>query len=643
MVRIMANQIHYEIAAIGFLLATLVAFCIQKRLRTYRNFIFQILLILAVLVASFDVLGEVWMATGNNSGAFVSVCIYMTYLVLLMTYCVIFSTYILSVIQKLYIILEHKWLNIPYIIGAVACATNPWTHLVCSMNSQGIWLKGILYYPVFIICMVYVLFPIFLVIKKSAGASRKEKVWIYSATLLSFLEVIMQAVNTRSNLLSHTVNCMVVFLGFLFLQNSDYYLDEVTGFFKMHGFEEVARERMIYHKHSSYLVIRIMNYTAMTELYEDFRLTQIQGEMAKFMRKECGKKDFYHIAASTFAVVSSSRQESEDIHRILREKMPKVWRFDGEEFVHDYTYYLVETPEECNSLEELSQRISYARSDHAGHHKPGELIRLTHDTVKIAEEKQRVAELIEEAIMDNSIDIYFQPIFSLEKNRVTSIEVLARLKDKDKKFVNPEFFIHVAEENRTILQLGEQIYRKACIFAKQNHIFDLGIDDININLSPVQCCHEELAVDLIRIAGEYDIPMSRMHLEITESDIMDKDEIMMTLESLRSSGAKIALDDFGTGYSSMTSIINLPIDYVKIDKSLVWSYGRGENRYLNQLVPMIHSEGKRIISEGIETQEHIDIFRRLGGDFLQGYYYSKPLPEQEFIQYLKKANHIEEA
>ena len=84
--------------------------------------------------------------------------------------------------------------------------------------------------------------------------------------------------------------------------------------------------------------------------------------------------------------------------------------------------------------------------------------------------------------------------------------------------------------------------------------------------------------------------------------------------------------------------MSLPVDYVKIDKSLVWSYGRGENKYLDQLVPMIHAEGKRIISEGIETQEHIDIFKRLQGDFLQGYFYSKPLPEREFLQYLRKAN-----
>jgi EAL domain-containing protein (putative c-di-GMP-specific phosphodiesterase class I) len=258
----------------------------------------------------------------------------------------------------------------------------------------------------------------------------------------------------------------------------------------------------------------------------------------------------------------------------------------------------------------------------------------------MAEDKQKVAELVEQAIMDNSIEIYFQPIYSLEKGRVTSLEVLSRLKDKDKNFINPEFFIHVAEENGDILKLGEQIYRKACIFATQNRIFDMGIEDININLSPVQCCYEELAADLIRIAGEYDIPMSRMHLEITESGIMDKTEIRDTLDTLRSSGAKIALDDFGTGYSNISSIVSLPVDFVKIDKSLVWSYGRGENKYLDQLVPMIHAEGKRIISEGIETQEHIDIFKRLHGDFLQGYFYSKPLPEQEFIQYLITTNNV---
>lgn len=637
----MTFQIHYEVAAMGFLLTTIAAFFRQKHLKSYRNMLFGVMLLLVVLADYFDVAAAYVISETNGTSMALKQVLSILHLIAYSMYCVTYFAYVLVIAQKLDYLMNHRFrLYLPYALGVVACITTPWTGLVFYFNDQGIFTRGILFPAIYAISLFYLLTPVFFARRAVYRLRRYEKIWVYGTPILVLAGNVVQNFFLPDVLLMNFIHCLVVFLGFLFLQNSDYYLDEITGFFKMHGFEAVAMERMAYGKKCSYLFIRITNYNAMTEMYEDFRLTQIQAEMAKFMVRECGKKEFYHIAASTFAVVSADRQELEEVYRILRDKLPKVWHFDGEEFVHDYSYYILETPEECDSVEELFQRVAYARSDHKSHHKPGELIPLSHKAVALAEEKQRVAELVEEAIMDNSIEIYFQPIFSMEKKRITSLEVLARLKDRDKKFINPEFFIHVAEENRTILQLGEQIYRKACIFATQNRIFDMGIDDININLSPVQCCHEELAENLIKIAGEYGIPMSRMHLEITESGIMDRDEIMNTLQVLRSSGAKIALDDFGTGYSSMTSIVNLPVDFVKIDKSLVWSYGKGENSYLNQLVPMIHSEGKRIISEGIETQEHIDIFNQLGGDFLQGYFYSKPLEEHDFIKYLKEVNGI---
>ena len=124
-------------------------------------------------------------------------------------------------------------------------------------------------------------------------------------------------------------------------------------------------------------------------------------------------------------------------------------------------------------------------------------------------------------------------------------------------------------------------------------------------------------------------------MEITESALNNREDIQETLEKLSDAGAQIALDDFGTGYSNLTSISLLPIDYVKIDKSLVWSYCEGKNQFLNELIPMIHDEGKKIIAEGIETEEHIEVFRRWKGEYLQGYYYSKPLPGPEFIRFLQ--------
>ena len=125
---------------------------------------------------------------------------------------------------------------------------------------------------------------------------------------------------------------------------------------------------------------------------------------------------------------------------------------------------------------------------------------------------------------------------------------------------------------------------------------------MNVNISPGQCQYERLTEDFVEIAAEYDIPVERIHLEITESEFQDPQAVERTLDRLRKFGMQVALDDFGTGCSTLLSILELPIDYVKIDKSLVWSYGEGGNQFLDDLMPVIKNEGKKVIAEGIEDR-----------------------------------------
>ena len=326
----------------------------------------------------------------------------------------------------------------------------------------------------------------------------------------------------------------------------------------------------------------------------------------------------------------------------IRENLEHTWNIENTLVNHEYCFYEVTYPEYGTDYDEIVQKIHYARSDHESHHKIEELVHLKEGSVQEAAEKQEVSHLIEEAIMDNTLEIHFQPIFSFEQGTITSLEVLARLKNKNREYIDPEYFIRVAEENHTIIELGLQVFRKACMFASRNHIFEMGIENISINLSPAQCRYEHLTEELVEIASQYQMPMERIHLEITESEFVDKKAVEETLHRLKETGAKVALDDFGTGFSTLSNIMDLPVDFVKIDKSLIWSFAEGKNQFLNDLMPMIKAEGKQIVAEGIESAEHIDIIKRLQGDYLQGYYYSKPLPEEEVLRYLKRFNLSEE-
>ena len=384
------------------------------------------------------------------------------------------------------------------------------------------------------------------------------------------------------------------------------------------------------------MVIRVRNFNSLQRVYGENVLREIQKRMFQVIENDFQVEELYHISLSSFGLIFDCPEHLRMAYRQLNEKLPVSWDINGEMVNHEYNFYQLTYPDDCDDFDELIKRIHYARTDHENHHEPGALIRLNHDTVEEAEAKRKVASLVEEAVMDHAIELNFQPIYSLKEKRITSLEVLARLKDEEKQYINPEFFIHVAEENHTIIPLGEQIFEKACCFASQNHIFERGIEDININLSPGQCRYEKLTESLTEIAKKYGIPMQKIHLEITESEFTDAAAVEKTLTRLKQTGARVALDDFGTGYSTLANILELPVDFVKIDKSLLWSYAEGKNQFLNDLMPMIKADGKRIIVEGVETEEHVEIIKNLHGDFMQGYFFSKPLPEMDFLRFVRK-------
>jgi EAL domain-containing protein (putative c-di-GMP-specific phosphodiesterase class I) len=192
----------------------------------------------------------------------------------------------------------------------------------------------------------------------------------------------------------------------------------------------------------------------------------------------------------------------------------------------------------------------------------------------------------------------------------------------------------VAEKNGDIMEIGRQVFEKTCIFLKTVDTKKLGIDFININLSPIQCMSHSLLRELSEIAGRHGIPMSMFDFEITESLVEDYDMIQMQIQGLQSMGAELSLDDFGTGASNLTSLMKLPIHVVKIDMLFTRSFFDGKAPFLPDLIRLFQHSNMEIVVEGIETKEMMDTMIKLGCDYEQGFYFSKPLPPEEFKAFM---------
>jgi EAL domain-containing protein (putative c-di-GMP-specific phosphodiesterase class I) len=239
----------------------------------------------------------------------------------------------------------------------------------------------------------------------------------------------------------------------------------------------------------------------------------------------------------------------------------------------------------------------------------------------------------------------YQPIYDIKSNCFASAEALVRLSyTGDFGFISPEEYIPIAEKNGLISKIGAIVFKKVCRFASVNNISKLGVKYIEVNLSGVQAADSNISVQLKEIMDSYGIGAGFINLEITETALIDYQDILCdNMSKLREIGCTFSMDDFGTGYSNISQLTELNYDIIKIDKSLVWpcfdEYNcniRSSRIVLDNIVSLIQQINAKIVVEGIETKEQFDYMKKLGVDYIQGYYFSKPLKENDYISYLEK-------
>ena len=247
---------------------------------------------------------------------------------------------------------------------------------------------------------------------------------------------------------------------------------------------------------------------------------------------------------------------------------------------------------------------------------------------------------LREALVRNQFHLVYQPQISYRDQRVVGVEALIRWTHPEHGFVPPDQFIPLAEQNGTIIAIGEWVLDQACKQLREWH--DQGFTDLRmaVNLSTVQLHHAELPRVVNNLLQIHRLPPRSLELEVTETGLMeDISTAAQHLLSLRRSGALIAIDDFGTGYSSLSYLKSLPLDKIKIDKSFVQDLLDDDDdaTIVRAIIQLGKSLGMQVIAEGVETAEQESYIISEGCHEGQGYHYSKPLPARELGAYLKQA------
>jgi diguanylate cyclase (GGDEF)-like protein/PAS domain S-box-containing protein len=236
------------------------------------------------------------------------------------------------------------------------------------------------------------------------------------------------------------------------------------------------------------------------------------------------------------------------------------------------------------------------------------------------------------ALENKEFELYYQPQVNLFTGKIEGMEALIRWNNKELGFVSPNDFIPIAEKTGLIVPIGNWVLETAC---KQNKLWidkGLSYNSIAINVSSIQFIKPNFLDNVKAILTQENLPSVFLELEITESLLMDSTEdIINKLNYLRSMGIKIALDDFGTGYSSLNYLRQLPINVLKIDKTFVQEIcDKTEQRLIvDVIINLSHKLGHKVIAEGIETKEQLQLLKDMGCDIGQGYYFSKPVTAEK--------------
>lgn len=289
--------------------------------------------------------------------------------------------------------------------------------------------------------------------------------------------------------------------------------------------------------------------------------------------------------------------------------------------------------------EDLFRFLSFIRSRYSVEN--GKLFRITSEMITKYQEHFTIEQEIADALAEDRVEVFLQPIYANQNQAFTSAEALVRIRKRDGSLLSPGIFIPIAESTRQILELGERVFEKVCQFLTQSEAVELGIHYIEVNLSVIQCEQKDLAKKMIEVVEKYGVNPEWINLEITETGSISARKVLLeNMKVLIDYGFSFSLDDFGKGESNLMYVVDMPVSIVKLDYDMSKAFFRSAKakHVVKAVVGMAHGMDLKLVAEGIETEEEMDGIFGEGIDYIQGYYYSKPLPMKEFVQFLKDNN-----
>lgn len=435
----------------------------------------------------------------------------------------------------------------------------------------------------------------------------------------------------------------LMYIYFFYFENTTEIVDEKTGFFNKRGFRLMSEEYFNGKEEFRIINIGLEGLAYIRNQFGNEYADSVLKNMEEVITQSVNEPVFLFKENDLILLILHNKKE-EVLTNIPAENLSRAWNVNGVNVKIKAKIKILKS-ELIKDKKDVFPILHFITSPKFNEKETEDIIWINEDILKKEEREQKILTLLQHAIVNDGFDVFYQPIFDAKSGSFASAEALVRLKDTQTVgFVSPEEFITIAEENGIIKQIGHLVFRNVCKMLSDEKLLEKGIHYIEVNLSAKEAIDGQVADGLVEEMEKYHLPLGCINLEVTETaSVTSKNMLQDNMKKLREKKFTFSMDDFGTGYSNLAQIAELGYDIIKLDKSLIWPCfeGNGSNAMiiLKNIIMMIYELGMTIVAEGIETEEQADQLIEFGVMLHQGYFYSKPLPEKEFISFIQEKNH----
>ena len=362
----------------------------------------------------------------------------------------------------------------------------------------------------------------------------------------------------------------------------------------------------------------------------------VEKRVAAYLESVYVKHHIYKIGRRTYVLIlfNKSDEETLSLAETICKRFDKPWQLADTLVLLSCSLLVADIPKQLDSLNDALYMFDSFRTD-----KDKKKILSGSDLDNILR-GSAIEKSISNGLAEGKFEVYYQPTYSIDGKTLHGAEALVRLHDDEMGLLYPDEFIHVAENIGLIDAIDDFVLMDVCKLINEQKLNDGTIDCINVNLSVIQLMKPGFVEHINGIVEMSGVDKKLINFEVTESISADSYEIMNSaINALKKEGFLFSMDDYGTGYSNMRALASMNLDCIKIDKSILWEAEKSDLGFiiLENSVRMIHQMKLDILVEGVETYDQIKLLQPLGINYLQGYYFSRPVPKAQFLEFINTA------